>query len=116
MLSFLAVMALSAAQPIDDPFVIEEPAPAPEAQAPAAAAPASAAAAEPSPHRLICRSRPALGSRLVSRRLCKTSEEWVTYENDLEMSRRDIADRGASGCDPGNSPSCFPNGGTSGPW
>jgi hypothetical protein len=55
-------------------------------------------AAEPSRQRLICRSRPVVGSRVVRQRTCKTAEEWRIYENDMEQSRRDIADRGARGC------------------
>src|SRR5687768_6239535 len=100
MLGFLFALALGTAQPIEDPFVIEEPAPAAEAavapQAPQAAA--TPAATAPSDQRLICRSRPRLGSRLLVQRICKTAEDWVIYDNDLEASRRDIADRGARGC------------------
>ena len=65
-----------------------------------------ASAPAPSRQRLICRSRPRLGSRLVSQRTCKTAEEWAIYENDMEQSRRDIADRGARGCDPSRQLEC----------
>ena len=63
-------------------------------------APTSAASPpEPGRQRQICRSRPILGSRIAQQRVCKTAEEWAIYDNDLEQSRRDIADRGARGCD-----------------
>jgi hypothetical protein len=61
---------------------------------------------EPSRQRLICRSRPVLGSRVMRQRTCKTAEEWRIYENDMEQSRRDIADRGARGCDQERQPEC----------
>ena len=110
MLTFLVVLALGAVQPSDDPFVIEQPAAAAEATQPAAPEPeqvtAPAAAPSPSRQRLICSSRPVLGSRVVTQRTCKTAEEWAIYDNDLEQSRRDIADRGARGCDMRRSPEC----------
>jgi hypothetical protein len=58
----------------------------------------AAAAQEPSRERLICRSRPMLGSRIARQRVCKTEEDWKIYQNDLEQSRRDINDRGMRGC------------------
>jgi hypothetical protein len=61
--------------------------------------PAGETEAEPSNQRLICRSRPQIGSRIARTRVCKTAEEWRIYEADLEQSRRDINDRGARGCD-----------------
>ena len=103
MLTFLLVLALGSAQPADDPFDVNAPAPASEAEQVAAAEAPEAAAPEatasPSAQRLICRSRPLLGSRVVAQRICKTAQDWVIYDNDLEQSRRDIADRGARGCD-----------------
>jgi hypothetical protein len=51
--------------------------------------------------RLICRSRPVLGSRIARQRECKTAEQWRIYQADLEQSRRDINDRGMRGCGPG---------------
>ena len=103
MLAVLFILSLGAAQPADDPFDLTESEPAPQAQpaAPAETPPAAASAtpASPSRQRLICRSRPLLGSRVVAQRVCKTAEDWAVYENDLEQSRRDIADRGARGCD-----------------
>jgi hypothetical protein len=60
----------------------------------------TAAAQESSRERLICRSRPMLGSRIARQRVCKTEEEWRIYENDMAQSRRDINDRGARGCTP----------------
>ena len=103
MLALLFFLSLGAIQPTDDPFDTSEPSPAPEAEQGAAAerppAPAAAAPAAPTRQRLICRSRPLLGSRVVAQRVCKTAEDWAIYENDLEQSRRDIADRGARGCD-----------------
>ena len=68
------------------------------AQAATDTAPAGESAEEPSRDRLICRSRPQLGSRIARQRVCKTEEEWRIYENDLEQSRRDINDRGMRGC------------------
>ncbi len=49
--------------------------------------------------RVTCRSRHRLGSRIAVQRVCMTADEWRIYENDKEQSRRDIADRGARGCD-----------------
>jgi len=71
------------------------------AQTAAETIPTESTAEEPSRHRLICRSRPVLGSRIARQRICKTEEEWRVYEDDLEASRRDINDRGARGCGPG---------------
>ena len=102
MLAILFVLSLSALQPADDPFVIDEPDPTPQAQRavePQATRAADAATPAPSRERLICRSRPQLGSRVVAQRVCKTAEDWAIYENDLEQSRRDIAAGGSSGCD-----------------
>ena len=65
-----------------------------------------AAAPAPSRQRLICRSRPMLRSRITQQRVCKTAEEWAIYETDMEQSRRDIADRGARGCDNRRQPEC----------
>ncbi len=59
----------------------------------------------PSDQRLICRSRPTLGSRITRTRVCKTAEEWRIYEADMEQYRRDQADRGMRGCGAG-SPEC----------
>ena len=101
LLTFLVFLSMSAIQPVDDPFVIAEPDPTSQAEeiAPARAPQAASPPAATSPQRLICRSRPLLGSRVVAQRICKTAEDWALYENDLEASRRDIADRGARGCD-----------------
>ena len=88
MLTLILFVSLSGAQAAAE-------APAPEASTPA-----------PSRQRLICRSRPMLGSRIASQRVCKTAEEWAIYENDMEQSRRDIADRGARGCDMATAPEC----------
>lgn len=65
----------------------------------AATAKADAKPEAPSSKRLICKSRPVLGSRISSQKICKTVEDWKIYENDMEASRRDINDRGARGCD-----------------
>ena len=81
MLALIFFVSLSGGQAATDTPVREASAPAPSRQ------------------RLICRSRPMLGSRVTQRRVCKTAEEWAIYENDMEQSRRDIADRGARGCD-----------------
>ena len=59
-----------------------------------------------SSQRLICRSRPTLGSRITRTRSCMTREQWRIYDNDMEQSRRDIADRGARGCDLERAPEC----------
>lgn len=67
-----------------------------QASQPSTAAPATAE--EPSAKRLICKSRPVLGSRISTQKICKTVEDWKIYENDLEASRRDLNDRGARGC------------------
>jgi hypothetical protein len=68
----------------------------------AGAADASTAKVEPaasSSKKLVCKSRPVLGSRISAMKICKTLEDWKIFENDLEASRRDINDRGARGCD-----------------
>ncbi len=65
----------------------------------------AAAPPPPSSQRLICRSRPTLGSRITRTRVCKTAEDWRIYDADMEQSRRDIADRGARGCG-GGGPEC----------
>ena len=70
------------------------------AQAAADSTPTEATSEEPSRQELICRSRPRLGSRIATQRVCKTREEWRIYEADMEQSRRDINDRGARGCGP----------------
>ena len=59
----------------------------------------------PSRQRMICRTRPVLGSRIAQQRVCRTAEEWRIYDADMEQSRRDIADRGARGCG-GSGPEC----------
>jgi hypothetical protein len=51
-----------------------------------------------SSERLICRTRPVLGSRIARQRVCRTAADWRLYETDLEQSRRDINDRGMRGC------------------
>ncbi len=51
----------------------------------------------PSDERIICRSRPRLGSRIVAQRVCQTVWEWRVYEQDMEQSRRDLNDRGMRG-------------------
>ncbi len=64
----------------------------------AVAAPEGAPApAGPSKDRIICKSRPGLGSRINRTRICKTAEEWRIYANDLEQSRRENNDRGMNG-------------------
>ena len=92
MLAVILFATLSSVQAAVSPPVDAE-SPAVEAEAPAVAADAP----KPSRQRLICRSRPRLGTRLVAQRVCKTAEEWVIYEGDLEQSRRDINDRGMRG-------------------
>ena len=63
------------------------------------------AAPPPSSQRLICRTRPTLGSRITRTRVCKTAEDWRIYDADMEQHRRDTADRGARGCG-GSGPEC----------
>ena len=60
----------------------------------------AATAVEPSPvagrptrNRLICRTNPVLGSRLATRRVCMTAEQWAHHENALEQMRRDNQNR-----------------------
>ena len=64
-----------------------------------ARAPEASPPPPPNPNRQICRSRPIVGSRIAQQRICRTAAEWAIYDNDLEQSRRDLADRGARGCD-----------------
>ena len=82
---------------VEDPFALEEAPPA--VAAPPAAAPQAEAVAEPSPEALICRSRPALGSRTRYYRTCMTALQWDHHETNMEQQRRDINDMGAQGCD-----------------
>ncbi len=63
-----------------------------------AAAPSNTPTDEANRDRMICRSRPVLGSRIARQRICMTGEQWRLHANDLEQSRRDINDRGARGC------------------
>jgi len=93
MLAFSFLMALGALQAT------------PPAANPAPPAPVPATTAAPSRQRLICRSRPVLGSRITARRDCRTLEMWRQYDNDMEQSRRDIMERGARGCELRN-PEC----------
>ena len=81
---------------------VQTPQPAAAAEA---SVDASAEAASPTGQRLICRSRPRLGTRLVQDRRCMTAEQWTAYETDLEQSRRDTARRGI-GCRPDSSTQC----------
>src|SRR5687768_13244481 len=100
LLSFILFLALGGAQPAADttPAATTEP-PAAITETPPAETPlAEVASAEPSRERLICRSRPTLGSRITRTRVCKTADEWRIYEADMEQSRRDINDRGMRGC------------------
>jgi hypothetical protein len=82
---------------VQDPFALEEAPPA--AAAPAALTPQDEAVAEPSPEALICRSRPALGSRTRYFRNCMTALQWEHHDTNMEQQRRDINDMGAAGCD-----------------
>ena len=93
MLALLLLISLGGAQSATNPSNGAEP---------SAVATAENATA-PSRQRLRCRTRPILGSRIATQRVCKTEEEWAIYDNDLEQSRRDIADRGARGCEQGKS-------------
>ena len=95
MLSFILFLSLGGVQATADTATTD--AAATETAAAADTAPTEATP-EPSRHRLICRSRPMVGSRIARQRVCKTQEEWRIYENDLEASRRDINDRGMRGC------------------
>lgn len=100
MMPFILFLALGGLQPAAD----VEPAPdTAEASSTVSAAPdtettAHTASVESSQDRLICRSRPVVGSRIARQRVCKTAEEWRIYQADLEQSRRDINDRGMRGC------------------
>lgn len=60
----------------------------------------AAAARDPSEERIICRSRPQLGSRITTQRRCMTVWQWRIYEADMEQSRRDLNDRGMRGMGP----------------
>ena len=92
------VISLGSAQ-AEEPSAVADPFDVTPQPAAVEAAPSPPAEAAPSRQRVICRSRPTLGSRIARQRVCKTEEEWRIYENDLEQSRRDIADMGARGCD-----------------
>ncbi len=80
---------------VDDPFALEAPAPA----APAPVGTPTAPSSERISERLICRSRPELGTRTRWVRNCLTAEQWTAYANSLEQHRRDVNERGAAGCD-----------------
>ena len=96
MLSFILFLAIGGAQATTEAPAADTA--ATETAATTEATPTEATPPEPSRQRLICRSRPVLGSRISRQRVCKTEEEWRIYENDLEQSRRDINDRGMRGC------------------
>ena len=94
---------------VEDPFALEEAPPA--VATPAVAQTIEEAveeAVEPSDDALICRSRPALGSRTRYYRTCMTALQWEHHETNMEQQRRDINDMGAQGCDRNhNSSSCI---------
>lgn len=89
MLAFLFALSLTGQ-------VAPAPEPAPEAAPP-----------HPSDERIVCRTRPRLGSRIIAQRSCRRIWEWRVYERDMEQSRRDIGDRGAAGCDANHPGSCI---------
>ena len=72
--------------------------------------PALQANTEPDSERLICRSRPMLGSRIARQRICKTAQEWRIHDEDLRQARRDTGDqsRGPMGRNTGLFP-CSPS-------
>jgi hypothetical protein len=74
------------------------------------ATPALQVSAEPDNERLICRTRPMLGSRIARQRVCKTAQEWRVYDEDLRQARRDNGDqsRGPTGRNEGLFP-CSPS-------
>jgi hypothetical protein len=50
-----------------------------------------AMAASADPDKMICKkSEPVLGTRLKTRRICKTSAEWKAYDADREQFRREL--------------------------
>lgn len=102
---FLMLSAAQTAAPASDPYGVEDPF-AIEAPAPAAPAVVAEAPASPSPERIICRSRPELGSRVRRLRVCMTAAQWAHHATNMEQQRRDINDMGAAGCDPNYPESC----------
>ncbi len=83
---------------VEDPFTIEAESPADDAAPePEATAPARAARPDRQSKRLVCRSRPELGSRTRYFRVCMTAAEWAHHETNMEQQRRDINDWGAQG-------------------
>ena len=95
-----AQVSPSGGTPASDPYAVEDPF---ATEAPAAVPTPSAAptptSAEQSSERLICRSRPQLGSRTRWVRNCLTAEQWEHHATNMEQQRRDINDMGAAGCD-----------------
>lgn len=93
-------IAQAAAVPVrleEDPYHVEDPFAIEAAPSPVVAAPAQAATPPPSQKRLVCRSRPELGTRLRRLRVCMTAAEWNHHETNMEQQRRDINDWGAQG-------------------
>lgn len=52
------------------------------------------------PDRMICRTKPILGSRLSTGKVCKTATEWKAEANDRDQLRRDLGNVGRN--DPAN--------------
>ena len=50
------------------------------------------------PDQMICRrAEPVLGSRVATRRICRTRAQWQAFEEDRAQMRRDMQNAGACG-------------------
>ena len=70
------------------------------------------------PNRQICKSKPAIGSRLKRIRECATAQQWEEMELAERMGLMRKQFNGDPGCNGGNSGACHPerNGGRDTPW
>ena len=84
------------------------------AAAPAGASPGSAAKAE-DPGRMICKTKPVVGSRLKRIRECATAEQWeeMKLQEQVGLVRKQY--NGDPGCNNGGT-SCHPVGARDTPW
>ena len=74
--------------------------------------------ARPDPERMICKSRPVIGSRLERVRECHSALEWqeMKRSEQLGLMRKQV--NGDPGCNGGNREICHPEigGGKDTPW
>ena len=88
------------------------------AASPSPAAASAAAGRQADPNRMICKSKPVVGSRLKRVRECHTAQEWedLKLQEQVGMLRKQF--NGDPGCSGSSSQSCNPiaSGGRDTPW